>query len=236
MASSPPPLGPILPNTTPALLPGPSPLIGAHVTLERLSTTHTTDLYNAVGSNVNLWLQVPSGPFNSLPEFSTYIQTSIASPRHAFYAIIPLSTGRAAGHLALWNSDPIHRLTEIGPIMYGPDLARSRAGTEVLYLLGKLVFEELGYRRWEWRFNSVNEASRKAAERYGFRWEGTLRQHMIVRGRDRATCIYAMLDSEWAGVKRVFEGWLADGNFDEEGRQRRTLGEVKEAVGEGGEG
>jgi RimJ/RimL family protein N-acetyltransferase len=231
MASSSPILGPLLSDTSAARLPGPKSLIGKHVTLERLQIKHTSDLYAAVGSNQDLWAQVPSGPFATASDFSHYVRKYQDSTEHAYYAIIPRSTGKAAGHVGLWKSDPVHRLTEIGPIMYGPDLARSRAGTEVLYLLGNLVFEELNYRRCEWRFNSVNEASRRAAERYGFVFEGTLRQHMIVRGRNRDTCIYSIVDGEWEGCREVFETWLADGNFDEEGRQRRSLGEVRDGSG-----
>lgn len=227
----PPVLGPIVSDTSPALLPGPESLIGKHVTLERLNKRHTSDLYSAVGSTPSLWAQIPSGPFASFSEFADFVHRNQDLPTHAFYAIIPSSTGRAAGYVGLWGSDTVHRHTEIGPIIYGPELARSRAGTEVVYLLGRLVFEELHYRRWEWHCNSVNEGSRRAAERYGFVWEGTLRQHMIVKGRDRATCIYAMLDGEWeGGCKEVFERWLTDGNFNGEGRQRRRMGEIRKEV------
>lgn len=100
----------------------------------------------------------------------------------------------------------------------------------MLYLLGKLVFEDLGYRRWEWKCNSLNTASKKAAERYGFTYEGTFRQHMIVKGRNRDTAWYAMVDGEWAREKEVLENWLSRENFDEHGKQRRTLGSVREVL------
>lgn len=223
-------LGPILSDTSPARFPGPDSLVGKHVTLERLQVKHTADLYNAVGSNHNLWAQLPSGPFATTSDFAHYVRKYQDSTEHAFYAIIPHSTGKAAGHVGLWDPNLANRATEIGPIMYGPDLQRSRAGTEVLYLLGNLVFEELGFRRWEWRFNSVNESSKRAAERYGFVYEGTFRQHMIIKGRNRDTCIYSIIDREWAGCKEVFEKWLEDENFDEEGRQRKTVNEVREGL------
>jgi len=225
-----PQLSPLLSDTAPARFPGPESLVGKHVTLERLQIKHTEDLYNAVGSNESLWAQVPSGPFATTSDFAHYIQKYAVSTEHAFYAIILKSSRRAVGHVGLWDANLPNRAIEIGPVMYGPDLQRSRAGTEVLYLLGKAVFEDLGYRRWEWRFNSTNAPSRKAAERYGFLWEGTFRKHMIVKGRSRDTCIYSIIDEEWPMCSNVFQTWLSDDNFHGDGNQKRTLSEVRKGL------
>ena len=224
------PLGSILADTSPASVPGPESLIGKHITLERLQIKHAAELYAAIGNKPDLWKHIPAGPFASQAEFADYVQKKVDSPQHAFYAIVLQSTGKVAGYVGLWGPSTANRVTEIGPVMYGPDLARSRAGTEVLSLLGTFVFEELGYRRWEWRFNSLNEASRRAAERYGFMYEGRLRQHMIVKGRNRDTCIYSLVDTEWPRCKEVFETWLTDGNFDEKGKQRKSLDEIREVL------
>ena len=205
-------LGSILADTSPAAVPGPESLVGKHVTLERLQIKHAADLYAAVGNKQDLWTHIPAGPFASQSEFVDYVQKKVA------------------GYVGLWGPSLANRVIEIGPIIYGPDLARSREGTEVLCLLGTSVFEELGYRRWEWRFNSLNEASRKAAERYGFVYEGRLRQHMIVKGRNRDTCIYSLVDTEWPGCKKVFETWLANENFDENDKQKKSLDEIREML------
>ncbi|KAI9687384.1 MAG: hypothetical protein M1820_010480 [Bogoriella megaspora] len=222
--------GPSLPTTSPAQLPTLAPLHGTHVTLERLSQGHVADLYSAIGSTEDLWLGVPSGPFPTLSSFSAYIERRINIPKYFGYAIILHRTGKPVGLVALDEADANHRSIEIGPVVYGRELQRSRAGTEVMYLLGKLVFGEMGFRRLEWRCNSLNEASKRAAERYGFMYEGCLRKHMIVRGRNRDTLIYSLVDEDWPAQRRVFEIWLAEGNFDEEGRQRRTLNEIREAI------
>jgi len=223
-------LGSILADTSPAAVPGPESLVGKHVTLERLQIKHAADLYAAVGNKQDLWTHIPAGPFASQSEFVDYVQKKLDSTEHAFYAIILQSAGKVAGYVGLWGPSIANRVIEIGPIIYGPDLARSREGTEVLCLLGTFVFEELGYRRWEWRFNSLNEASRKAAERYGFVYEGRLRQHMIVKGRNRDTCIYSLVDTEWPGCKKVFETWLANENFDENDKQKKSLDEIREML------
>jgi RimJ/RimL family protein N-acetyltransferase len=223
-----PPLGFPVSNTTPACLPGPDPLIGKHVVLERLSTSHTADLYEAVGTNDGLWTYLPEGPFSNTSDFAHHIAQKSAKPDHAFYAI--LLQGKAVGHVCLFRADLPNQAIEVGHVLYGAQLQRTRAGTEVLYLLGQLVFSTLGYRRWEWKCNALNSASKRAAERYGFTYEGTFRQHMIVKGRNRDTAWYAIVDGEWAAEREVFETWLGDGNFDGEGKQRRTLGHVREGL------
>src|SRR5213078_2932483 len=116
-----------------------------------------------------------------------------------------------------------HRVIEVGGIVFSPDLRRKPGATEAMYLMTRHVFEDLGYRRYEWKCNALNAPSRRAAARYGFTFEGIFRQHMIVKGRSRDTAWYAMLDSEWPARKRAFEAWLAPDNFDGDGRQKTSL-------------
>jgi RimJ/RimL family protein N-acetyltransferase len=126
--------------------------------------------------------------------------------------------------------DAANGVIETGHILFGPRLAGSRAATEAIYLLARHVFDDLGYRRFEWKCDDRNEPSRKAALRFGFSFEGVFRQHMIVKGHNRDTAWYAMLDSGWPVRKAAFERWLAPENFDRAGRQRRRLGEIREEI------
>jgi RimJ/RimL family protein N-acetyltransferase len=123
--------------------------------------------------------------------------------------------------------EPQHGVIEIGHIWFAPALQRTRAATEAIYLLARHAFDDLGYRRLEWKCDSLNAPSRRAADRFGFTYEGIFRQHMITKGRNRDTAWYSIIDSEWPSRREAFEAWLAPGNFDEEGRQRRSLAEYR---------
>jgi RimJ/RimL family protein N-acetyltransferase len=123
-----------------------------------------------------------------------------------------------------------HGVIEIGHIWFAPILQRTRQATEAIYLLARHAFDDLGYRRFEWKCDSLNEPSRRAAERFGFIYEGVFRQHMVVKGRNRDTAWFSIVDGAWPAVRAGFEAWLAPENFDEEGRQRRSLRDVREAI------
>jgi RimJ/RimL family protein N-acetyltransferase len=125
---------------------------------------------------------------------------------------------------------PEHGSIEIGHIWFGASLRRSSAATEAIYLLAAHAFDELGYRRLEWKCNALNQASRRAAERFGFAFEGVFRHHMVVKGRNRDTAWYAITDDEWPAVRDAFEAWLSPENFDQTGRQRSRLGELTAAA------
>ncbi len=140
-----------------------------------------------------------------------------------FYAIVDRRNGLAVGRAALMRIDPRNRVVEVGNIMYSPALQRTRGATEAMYLLARYVFEDLGYRRYEWKCNALNEPSQRAALRLGFSFEGIFRQHMIVKGRNRDTAWFSMLDSEWPARKREFERWLDKTNFDSQGIQKTSL-------------
>src|SRR6185436_15486633 len=142
-----------------------------------------------------------------------------------FFTILHEATGTPAGYCSLMRIEPAHRVIEVGNILYLPSLQRTAGATEAMYLLARYVFDTLGYRRYEWKCNALNHPSRAAALRLGFTFEGVFRQHMIVKGRNRDTAWYSMLDSEWPALKTRFERWLSPGNFDDGGRQRMPLGD-----------
>jgi RimJ/RimL family protein N-acetyltransferase len=162
------------------------------------------------------------GPFTGADEFSAWIRSRIALQDPYSYAIVDPS-GRALGIATLMEIRPAMRVVEVGHIVYSPALQRSPLGTEAQYLLARYAFERLGYRRYEWKCHSHNAASRRAALRYGFTFEGILRQQMIAKGRNRDTVMFSMLDSEWPARKANFERWLAPENFGADGRQIESL-------------
>jgi RimJ/RimL family protein N-acetyltransferase len=189
------------------------------------AAAHAEALWNAVGGpeKASLWDYMPDGPFATRDLLNAILQAKSASEDPFFFALLDPRTGLAEGHASLMRIDPKNRVIEVGGIMYSPALQRSRGATEAMYLIARYVFEELGCRRYEWKCNSLNEPSRRAALRLGFQFEGIFRQHMIIKGRNRDTAWFSMLDSEWPGRKSAFERWLAPDNFDSEGRQKTPL-------------
>jgi RimJ/RimL family protein N-acetyltransferase len=137
--------------------------------------------------------------------------------------VVDKATGRAEGRASLMRIDPAHGVIETGSILFGPRLARTRGATEAIHLLGSYVFDDLGYRRFEWKCNALNEPSRRAALRLGFTYEGLFRRHMVVKGESRDTAWFAMVDTEWPRLKAALEAWLEPSNFDSDGRQLRAL-------------
>jgi RimJ/RimL family protein N-acetyltransferase len=162
------------------------------------------------------------GPFPDFHAFPTWIDSRIKLDDPYSYAVLDKSD-RVLGLATLMEIRPAMRSIEVGHIVYSPALQRTPLATEAQYLLARYVFETLGYRRYEWKCNSLNTASRRAALRYGFVFEGVLRQHMIAKGRNRDTAYFSMLDSEWPARKHAFERWLAPENFDAAGRQKMRL-------------
>jgi len=166
---------------------------------------------------------MPDGPFLEREAFDENMRSKEVSEDPLFYAIVDRRTRLAVGRAALMRIDPQNRVIEVGNIMYTLALQRTRGATEAMYLLARYVFEDLGYRRYEWKCNALNEPSRRAALRLGFSFEGIFRQHMIVKGRNRDTAWFSMLDSEWPARKREFERWLDGSNFDSQGLQKTPL-------------
>ncbi|NKJ03704.1 GNAT family protein [Rhizobium sp. SG741] len=155
--------------------------------------------------------------------FSPWLEKSASSTDPLFFAVIDKRTGRAEGRQALMRIDSTHGVIEIGSILWGPAIARSRATTETLYLFASYVFDTLGYRRFEWKCNNLNEPSKRAAERFGFTFEGIFRQHMVAKGLNRDTAWFAMIDADWPRLKAGYERWLSPENFDEAGQQKSKL-------------
>ena len=217
-------------SSDPALTPDGRTLSGRSVTLTKLLPNHAVDLYPLIQGNDNahVWTYMFDGPYHSPELFQTSITTKSQSTDPLFYAIIDNTTQKAVGHATLMRIDPQHRVIEVGNILYSPVLQRSKAATETMYLLAKHVFEDLGYRRYEWKCHNLNAPSKRAAERLGFTFEGVFRQHMITKGRNRDTAWFSILDGEWPVVKKGFESWLDEKNFDENGLQRRRLQECRQ--------
>ena len=213
-------------DTTPAQRPGPVTLQGRYGRVERLSTTHASDLWAAVSGHDSIWTYMSTyGPFPDATVFAKWVASRIPLEDPYSYAIVD-TAGRALGIATLMDIQPAARSIEVGHIVYSPALQRTPLGTEAQYLLARYAFETLGYRRYEWKCNALNAASRRAALRYGFVFEGILRQHKIAKGRNRDTAFFSMLDSEWPARKAAFERWLAPENFDTDGRQRMRLSEL----------
>jgi RimJ/RimL family protein N-acetyltransferase len=170
-----------------------------------------------------LWHYMNEGPFASRADYQAAFNKKAKSVDPLFLAIVDNATNLPVGQAAYLRIEPAHRSIEVGYIMFTPALQRSRGATEAMYLMARHVFNDLGYRRYEWKCNALNEPSRRAALRLGFTFEGIFRQHMIVKGRNRDTAWFSMLDSEWSQRQANFEQWLAPSNFDAAGRQKLSL-------------
>ena len=174
----------------------------------------------------SVWTYLPDGPYESPDHLR---QTLIRGERSAdplHFTLVRIADERPLGVASYLRITPELGVIEIGHIWFGVQLQRTTAATEAIYLLMRHVFDDLGYRRLEWKCNALNAASRGAAERFGFTFEGVFRKHMVVKGRNRDTAWYAITDDEWPAIRRGFAAWLAPENMDGEGRQRRSLGEL----------
>lgn len=211
-------------DTTPARLPEPVTLRGRFGSVSRLDAGRdAADLWRAFSGHDEIWTYISRyGPFADEATFSAWLAERATLNDPYSYAVRD-NQGRARGLVTLLEIRPAMRVIEVGFIVYSPALQRTPLATETQYLLARYVFETLGYRRYEWKCDSLNGPSRRAAVRYGFVFEGIFRQHMITKGRSRDTAYFSMLDSEWPARKLNFERWLASENFDSEGRQKLSL-------------
>jgi RimJ/RimL family protein N-acetyltransferase len=217
------PVGLPVADPTAAPRPGPVTLKGRYGRLEKLKASHAADLWAVFAGHDQVWTYIGAdGPFATAAEFVPCIERRAAADDPYAYAIIDASD-RAVGYLTLMRIVPEMRVIEVGHVLYSPALQRTPLGTETQYLLARYVFETLGYRRYEWKCDALNAPSWRAALRYGFVYEGTFRQNMIAKGRNRDNAWFSMLDSEWPVRKLNFERWLAPENFDNEGRQKISL-------------
>jgi RimJ/RimL family protein N-acetyltransferase len=218
---------------SPARPPTRSAIDGNLVRLEVLDPErHAVSLFTSshVPGAEDLWQHLPYGPFAGQDEFTAWLEQRAASADPLFYAVVDWESMRAVGMASFMRVKPDNGVIEIGHIWFAPELQRTRKATEAIYLLAKTAFDELGYRRLEWKCDSLNMPSRRAADRFGFTFEGIFRQHMIVKGRNRDTAWFSMTDGEWPSRKAAFEAWLSPENFDENGRQRQSLVELRNSV------
>ena len=215
------PTGPAVDNR-PAQRPGPVTLQGRHGRVEKLKSEHAASLWPTVQGHDAIWTYMFYGPFADEAAFAGWLAARAAEDDPHFYAVID-NAEHVRGIAALMAIREPHRVIEIGNILYAPALQRTPLATEAQYLLARYVFETLGYRRYEWKCDALNAPSRRAAARYGFTYEGIFRQHMIIKGRNRDTAWFSMLDGDWPARKAAFERWLAPANFDAAGRQVESL-------------
>nr|WP_255720315.1 GNAT family protein [Acuticoccus kalidii] len=176
-----------------------------------------------------LWTYLAYGPFASLEAYREHLTKQEASVDPLFFTVVPRRTGVAAGVMGLMRITPEHGVIEVGHICFAPGLRRTAEPTEAMLLLGDYVFGRLGYRRFEWKCDDGNAPSKRAAERYGFTYEGLFRQHMVVKGRNRDTAWFSITDREWPAVRAALAAWVAPENFDAAGQQRRKLEEIRQA-------
>jgi RimJ/RimL family protein N-acetyltransferase len=214
-------------DTAPAPRPELVALPGRFVSLVPLAAEHADDLVEAShGPEVErLWAYMSDGPYAEPEAFRQGIAAKAASA-DPFWAVVDAASGRAVGYLSLMRIEPAHRVIEIGNILYTPALQRTPGATEAVFLAARYVFDRLGYRRLEWKCNDLNAPSRRAALRFGFTFEGIFRQHMIIKGRNRDTAWYAMLDRDWPARRAAFEQWLAPENFGVDGVQKTSLATI----------
>lgn len=203
------------------------PLEGRSVRLEPVDVARHGDALYASFAEADpegaIWTYMAYGPFADRAEFLVWLGDRQASEDPLFFAAILKQTGEAAGMASYMRMAPEHGVIEAGNIWFAPALQRTRPATETIYLMIAHAFDELGSRRFEWKCDALNAASRRAAERFGFTFEGVFRQHMVIKGRNRDTAWYAILDHEWPRLREAFLAWLDDANFDDAGRQRRAL-------------
>ena len=214
-----------LANWTPPPLPPRTSLKGRYTTLEPVTREHMPGLRDAHGEDPTgeMWRYMPMGPFTD-ESYTAWIDAARASTDPIHYAI-RMEDGRLGGTLSLMRIAPAAGTIETGWLAFAPRLQRTREATEAVYLLMRWSFEA-GYRRFEWKCDAANAASRRAAQRFGFSYEGTFRQASVVKGRNRDTAWFACIDAEWPALREAFETWLAPGNFDENGAQKQRLGDL----------
>jgi RimJ/RimL family protein N-acetyltransferase len=196
-------------------------LSGRYARLEPLAPPHAADLYAAAGPERYRWL--PADRPADVAALAAAIASLAQGDDPLAFAVIDAATGRCEGRQSHMRITPEHGVIEVGDVLWGDRIARTRIATEALYLFARHVFDDLGYRRFEWKCNDRNEPSKRAALRFGFTFEGVFRQHMIVKGENRDTAWFSMLDSDWPRLKAGYETWLSPENFDAAGIQRRRL-------------
>lgn len=222
------PIGFPLPGWTPPPRPPREPMAGRYCRVEPLEPErHAADLFaaNSLDTEGRMWTYLAVGPFATLDEYLAWMRASCRGDDPLFFAIVAQDSGRAVGLASYLRIDPKSGSIEVGHLAFSPLLQRTRAATEAMYLMMRRAFE-LGYRRYEWKCDALNEPSRRAAQRLGFTFEGVFRQATVYKGRNRDTAWFSVIDREWPALRAAFERWLDPANFDEEGRQRERLSDL----------
>ena len=227
------PIGPRLASPAPARAPERIVLEGRYARLEPLDPArHRDDLFGASTppDRHARFRYMPELPPGSLDTFGSWLAGAAASADPLFFAVAGRASGRAEGWQTLMRITPGHQCIEIGNIYWGPRMAGTRVATEAMYLFASYVLENLGYRRYEWKCDALNAPSRRAALRFGFTYEGHFRRAVIIRGRNRDTAWFSIIDDEWPALKAAYERWLAPDNFDAQERQKTRLSELTAAA------
>ena len=220
------PIGFPVPGWTARPRPPREPKLGRYARIEPIDPArHAADLYaaNALDREGRIWTYLPYGPFASLADYRKWLETSCLGEDPQFHAVIDLKTGKATGIASYLRIDPANGVIEVGHISYSPLAQDSPSGTEAMFLMASRAFDDLGYRRYEWKCDALNAPSRKAALRLGYQFEGIFRQAVIYKSRNRDTAWYAMTDKDWPAIRQGFERWLDPSNFNPDGRQVKSL-------------
>jgi RimJ/RimL family protein N-acetyltransferase len=220
------PIGFAIDDWQPVSRPPRTPMTGRTCIVEPLDPArHAADLFAANAADVEgrNFTYLAQQPFDSLESYTAWMETVCKADDPLFHAIVSADTGKPVGIASFMRIDPNFGVIEVGNINYSPALQRTTAATEAMFAMMRRAFDELGYRRYEWKCDELNGPSRRAAERLGFRFEGIFRQHMVYKGRNRNTVWFSIVDAEWPALKRAYETWLSPKNFDENGGQRRDL-------------
>ncbi len=203
---------------------------GRWVRMERLDAdAHAADLHRAFSGHEALWDYMPYGPFSSASQYHRWIKDTASFTDPVFYAFRDMETGRCGGVASFLRITPDAGSIEVGHICLAPELQGSRAATEGLFLMMQWAFDA-GYRRYEWKCNALNMASRRAAQRFGFSYEGIFRQATVVKGRNRDTAWFGVIDKDWSALQAAYAAWLNPANFSAEGRQKEKLSDLTRLV------
>lgn len=223
------PVGVEVPGWTARPVPPRTPMQGRYCRVEPMDPArHAEQLVEAFREDDGrMWTYMAYGPFASAAEYTAWVSRYLAGDDPMFHTISD-DSGQAVGAAAYLHLDPANGVIEVGHLAFSPRLQRTRAATEAMYLMMRRAFDELGYRRYEWRCHSMNAGSRRAAQRYGFTFEGVFRQAGVIKGRNRDTAWFSILDSEWPTIRAGFERWLDPSNFDAKGQQHRDLAALRE--------
>lgn len=224
--------GAVVNNPPPALIPGRDVLTGNFISLQpQNADDHAAELYeagHATEEALRIWDYLTYGPWNDVDSYKATLRTQTSSFDPIFYTIKSVATGKACGQASFLDINAQHGVIEIGHIWFEPELQRTPGGTEALYLLLCHAMDNLKYRRMQWRCNALNQKSRNAARRLGFRFEGIFYNHLIFKGKNRDTAWYSILDDEWPEVKSIISAWLDPSNFSGDGKARTSLTQLME--------